>query len=511
MISLTVAELVGAIGAVPHRGLTGGDARGGYSTGGDLAGAGDAMGARVLEMMVDSRTVRPGSLFVALPGERVDGHDYVVTAFAQGAVAAITNRPLAVDGLCLVVDDPVAAMGLLARHLVDRAAAEGLQVAAVTGSQGKTSTKDLLAHVLEQAGPTVAPYGNLNNELGVPLTVSRIDERTRFLVVEMGARGKGQVAYLCRLAPPQVGAVLNVGQAHVGEFGSQQAIAEAKGELVEAVPADGVAVLNAEDPLVWAMRHRTAAQVLGFSDRSEPATPRAVWASEVHGDEVGRHHFRLHAKRPGSAGSAAEVRLLLTGRHQVANAVAAAAMATALGVGLDQVADALSTARLRSRSRMEVHERGDQVMVVNDAYNANPDSSRAAVDTLVELGRARRRFYPQAVTWAVLGDMLELGASAGAEHLELGRHVGESGIDRLVAIGAFAAELVRGAVEAGVDARHAVTVADKAAAVQSVAPHLRPGDTVLVKASRGLTLDTVAEDLWTSAGPEPTSLSEDPA
>ncbi len=182
--------------------------------------------------------------------------------------------------LCLVVTDPLVALGRLARHLVDRAVTGGLQVVAITGSQGKTSTKDLLGQVLESAGPTVAPVGNLNNELGVPLTVSRIDEHTRYLVAEMGARGIGHIAYLCEITPPRVGVVLNVGQAHVGEFGGQPAIAQAKGELVEALPADGVAVLNADDPLVWAMRRRTSASVLAFSASGRPDGP-GVWASDA--------------------------------------------------------------------------------------------------------------------------------------------------------------------------------------------------------------------------------------
>ena len=193
-----------------------------------------------------------------------------------------------------MVADPLVALGRLARHLVDRATAGGLRVVGITGSQGKTSTKDLLSQVLETAGPTVAPAGNLNNELGVPLTVGRIDEQTRYLVAEMGARGIGHIAYLCDIAPPTVGVVLNVGHAHVGEFGGQAAIAQAKGELVEALPADGVAVLNAADPLVWAMRSAPTASVLAFSAEGRLDGP-AVWASDLRSEPSGRYTFRLHA------------------------------------------------------------------------------------------------------------------------------------------------------------------------------------------------------------------------
>ena len=229
----------------------------------------------VTAVTADSRAVSPGALFVALPGARADGHDFVPAAYAEGAAAALTRYPVEA-ALCLVVPDPLLALGRLARHLVDRAGATGLQVVGITGSQGKTSTKDLLAQVLEPVGPTVAPLGNLNNELGVPLTVSRIDEQTRYLVAEMGARGIGHIAYLCDIAPPRVGVVLNVGQAHVGEFGGQAAIAQAKGELVDALPRDGVAVLNADDPLVWAMRSRTSARVLAFSVLRRPAGTRGL-------------------------------------------------------------------------------------------------------------------------------------------------------------------------------------------------------------------------------------------
>jgi len=446
--------------------------------------------AVITALTADSLSVIPGALFVALRGEHVDGHDYVAAAAAAGAAASLTRHPVA-GARCLVVADPLVALGRLSRYLVDKSGSEGLQVVGITGSVGKTSTKDLLAQVLEQAAPTVAAAGNLNNELGVPMTVGRIGPETQFLVVEMGARGIGHIAYLCDIAPPRVGVVLNVGQAHVGEFGGQAAIAQAKGELVEALPADGWAVLNIDDPLVWAMRRRTPAQVLPWS--TIQSFDHGVWTSGLASDRYGRYSFTLHERRAaGGPEHRAPVRLQLTGRHQVANAVAAAAAALALGLELDQIAIALGHAAQRSPWRMELHDRPDGVTVINDSYNANPDSMRAALTTLAELARTGRS------TWAVLGDMLELGDLAADEHAGIGRLAAELGVDHLVAVGEHGPQMTSAAVAAGFPAAQAVAVADKTDAVALVTAGLRPGDVVLVKASRGLALDTVADDILTS-------------
>ena len=473
MIGLTVGEIAAVVGAE-------------LST-----GHADAL---VTSVVADSRTVEPGALFVALGGARVDGHDHVLPATQAGAVAALTSRDVP-PATCLVVDDPLAALGRVARRVVDRGVAGGLQVVGITGSQGKTSTKDLLAQVLESAGPTVAPVGNLNNELGVPLTACRLEPSTRFLVAELGARGVGHIAYLCGIVAPRIGVVLNVGQAHVGEFGGQQAIARAKGELVEALPATGHAVLNADDPLVWAMRERTSANVLVFSGSgsgsdSQALDGPAVWVSQVTADRLGRHAFVLHHRDGSGAVDAAEVGLRVTGRHQVPNAAAAAAAALALGLELDAVAAALSAAGPRSRWRMELHQRPDGVVVVNDSYNANPDSMRAAVGTLVELGSGSN-----GRTIAVVGDMLELGDSAAAEHAGLGRHLAAVRVDRVLALGEYAPTVVEAAVAAGLDPERAHAVSGKEQAIALLRAELRPGDVVLVKASRGLALDTVAEAL----------------
>ena len=469
MIGVTVDEIATMLGA-------------------ELSGPGDTT-AVVTALTSDSRAVAAGALFVALPGEHVDGQDYVAGATAAGAAASLTRHPVQ-GALCLVVRDPLVALGRVSRYLVDRASAKGLQVVGITGSVGKTSTKDLLAQVLERVGPTVAAAGNFNNELGVPLTVGRVDEQTRFLVAEMGARGIGHIAYLCDIAPPRVGVVLNVGQAHVGEFGGQAAIAQAKGELVAALPADGWAVLNIDDPLVWSMRRRTRGNVLPWST-IQPLDD-GVWASGLVGDAFGRYSFAL---RYGQ--SETDVQLQLTGRHQVANAVAAAAAAVALGVELHAVAAALTAAGPRSRWRMELHDRSDGVTVINDSYNANPDSMRAALTTLAELGRAGRH------TWAVLGDMLELGETAAEEHAAIGRFAAQSGVEHLVAIGEFAVQITSAAVAAGLPSMRAVSVTDKAEAAALVCRDVEQGDVVLVKASRGLALDTVADEILSAVGPPP--------
>jgi len=417
----------------------------------------------------DSRKVAPGGLFVALPGEHVDGHDYAAAAVAAGAAAVLAARPVWVPAV--VVPDVLAALAELAHAVLDRL--PGLVVVGVTGSSGKTSTKDLLAQLLSRLGPTVAPPGSFNNELGHPYTVLRATAGTRYLVLENSARGVGHIAQLCQIARPRIGVVLNVGSAHIGEFGSKDVVAKAKGELVEALPADGVAVLNADDPLVAAMADRTAARVLTFGT----APVADVRATGLGTDDRGRPHYTLHA-----AGAAADVRLGLYGEHHVSNSLAAAAVAAELGMPVAEIAAALSAARPVSRWRMEVTDRPDGVTVVNDAYNANPESMRAALAALVRMGGGRR-------TWAVLGQMAELGADAAAQHEALGRSVARFGVSRLVVVGREAEPVHAGAVLDGADS---VRVPDVAAAVALLRGALRPGDVVLVKASRAVGLERVA-------------------
>jgi len=334
--------------------------------GGRLADAGDGAVTVTAPAFVDTRHPEAGGLFVAVPGEHVDGHDFAGAAVQAGAVGVLGSRATGVP--TVVVDDPVGALGRLARHVLDSL---GPTVVALTGSQGKTGTKDFLAQLLSPGGPTVATVGNRNNEIGVPLTVLRAGPDTRFLAVEMGARGVGHIAELCAVAPPHVAAVLNVGTAHIGEFGSRAAIAQAKGEIIEALPADGTAVLNADDPLVAPMADRTSARVRTFG-----VTGDVSWRG-VELDDLGRPTFEL-----GYGGAWSRVRLLEAGAHQVPNAAAAAAMASAAGIAWDDILERLGRARSLSPWRMALHERADGLVVVNDAYNANPASMAAALDAL---------------------------------------------------------------------------------------------------------------------------------
>ena len=437
----------------------------------------------------DSRAVEAGGLFVAVAGERVDGHDFAAAAVAAGAVAVLGQRPTGVA--TVVVGDPVQALGRLARSVRDRL--EQCRVVGLTGSQGKTSTKDLLAQVLAVAGPTISPTGSFNNELGVPLTVLRADESTRHLVVEMGARGVGHIAALCGIAAPTVGLVLNVGVAHLGEFGSREGIARAKGELVEALPEDGLAVLNADDPLVAAMSVRTRARVLTFG-RADDADVRIA---DLQVDAGGRARFSLVTE-----GTSVPVRLTVLGEHQASNAAGAAAVAVGCGMAPDVIATALSGATATSAWRMEPHERADGVLVLNDAYNANPDSMRAALRTLqsVSSGRGARAV-------AVLGSMRELGPDAAREHEAIGRFAASAGVDRLVVVGEEAHPLHTGAMSSAGWAGKSTTVADAHAAIELLRTLVSPGDVVLVKASRSEGLERVANELLVSSG----DTSPDPA
>src|SRR4051794_38313541 len=457
MIELTVAEVAAAVD-------------------GELVGDGTAVVTG--SVLVDSRALGAGDLFVALPGERVDGADFVPAAAAAGAAAALTTRP---DPAlpCVVVADPVAALGRLAAAVHRRLVEGGLVTVGITGSSGKTSTKDLLGQVLAAAGPTVSPQGSFNNDIGLPLTVLSADAATRYLMLEMGARGPGHIARLCRVARPEIGVVLNVGSAHLGEFGSAEMIATSKGELVEALPAGGTAVLNADDHRVLGMAPRTAARVV----TTGLAADADVRATDVALDDAARPRFTLVA-----GGEEHRVELQVVGVHQVPNALSAAAAALAAGMWPAAVAAALSAAEPRSRWRMEVAQRPDGVTVINDAYNANPESMRAALAALAALPGKRRI--------AVLGAMGELGPTAPEEHDRLGRDAAAAGVDLVVAVGADAVGIASGAAAAGRrPGEESVHVPDRAAARALLSELLRPGDVVLVKASRSYGLERLAEDL----------------
>jgi UDP-N-acetylmuramoyl-tripeptide--D-alanyl-D-alanine ligase len=430
---------------------------------------------------LDSRRAEPRGLFVAFAGEHVDGHDYAAAALAGGAAAVLGTRATGVP--TVLVPDARAALQQLAREVLRRLRERAVAptVVAITGSQGKTTAKDMLARVLADAAPTVATAGSFNNELGLPLTVLRADASTRFLVLEMGARGVGHLAELCAIAPPDVSLVLNVGKAHLGEFGSQEQIAVAKGELVEALGPDGSAVLNRDDPLVTAMADRTSAHTWTFG-RSTAADVRL---DHVELDDLGRPSFELvheHLTEP--------VTLHLLGEHQAANAVAVAATALAAGLALDRIATSLRAIDRLSPWRMELHERADGLVVVNDAYNANPDSMRAALETLARMGRGSNRR-----TVAVLGEMRELGTDADEEHRQVGLLADRLGIDVVVVVGDTARPVYDALVEArgaGESTRLARTPAE---AGDWLRENVAGRDVVLVKASRGARLERVAEML----------------
>ena len=435
-------------------------------------GAGTPPGAVADSVVIDSRKAQPGSLFAALPGGNADGHDFAAAAMAGGAVAVLASRP--VGAPALIVTDVPGAMAALARAVA--AAVPGLTIAGITGSAGKTTTKDLAAQLVERLGPTVAPHESYNNEIGHPLTVLRITADTRYLVLELSARGPGHIAQLCAIAPPRLGAVLCVGHAHAGEFGGLAEVARAKGELPAALPADGVALLNADDPRVLAMAERTAAQVVTFG----LLPGAAVRADGVTLGGDGRAAFTLV-----TPAGAAPVRLRLLGAHNVVNALAAAAIAGELGLPVAAVAEGLSAATARSTWRMEVTERADGVTVINDAYNANPEGMAAALATLATVARGRRAF-------AVLGPMNELGEESRQRHEEAGGLAARAGVAGLIVVGADAAPMLTGAKAERSWRGELISVPDADGAVAALGNLVGPGDVVLVKASRTIGLERVA-------------------
>lgn len=504
MIELTVAEIADIVGG----------------TLADISPQ-DAARRRVTGTVeFDSRAVGPGGLFLALPGARSDGHDHAGAAIAAGAVAVLAARPVGVPAVVVapagasrsragvLEHDPdgsgaavLAALAKLAQVVAAELVAGGLRIVGITGSSGKTSTKDLVAAVLKPLGEVVAPPGSFNNELGHPWTVLRATPETDFLVLEMSARHPGNIAALAEIAPPAIGVVLNVGTAHLGEFGSREAIAQTKSELPQSVPASGVVILNADDPAVAAMAGVTAARVVRVS-RAEntSAGPSQLWAGPVSLDEVARPCFMLH-HRDASGTTQAQVRLGVYGDHQVTNALCAAAVALECGADVDQVAAALAGAGPVSRHRMHVTTRADGVTVIDDAYNANPDSMRAGLQALAWIAHGgAARPAEKRRSWAVLGEMAELGEDAIAEHDRIGRLAVRLDVSRLVVVGSgrSMSAMHHGAVMEGswgsAD-KGAVNVADSEAALALLRAELQPGDVVLVKASNAAGLGALADAL----------------
>ncbi|BBH18180.1 UDP-N-acetylmuramoyl-tripeptide--D-alanyl-D-alanine ligase [Nocardioides baekrokdamisoli] len=437
---------------------------------------GELVGADVTidgPVVIDSREAGPRGLFAAFVGEHVDGHDYVEAARERGAVAVLGSRATSLP--TVIVADPQRALQRLASHVVGvLREADFLTVLAVTGSQGKTSTKDLLAAVLAAEAPTVATAGSYNNELGVPITALRATRETRFLLLEMGARGVGHLRELTDLIAPDVPIVLNVGTAHLGEFGSRDAIALAKSELVSGMAEGGIAILNADDPAVSAMAVLAPEDTFTFGTGAD-ADVRVV---NLRLDSRGRPSFRLHTGQGD-----ADVSLRLVGAHQAMNAAAAAAAALIEGVPLETVVEALGQVTELSKWRMELTER-DGITFLNDAYNANPESMRAGLDALATIGAAD----DVTRTVAVLGEMKELGAESEDAHRSVGAYAASIGIDSVVVIG----EPARGTHDAFPGS---VFLSTNDEAVDWLRGHLRTGDAVLFKASNGARLYEVAEAL----------------
>jgi len=419
----------------------------------------------------DSRKVGPGGLFVAFEGEKVDGHSFAASVVAAGAAGVLSTRDTGQPGV--VVEEPLVALAALAHAVVERL--PELTIVGVTGSSGKTTTKDYVGQLLARLGATVALPGSLNNELGFPYTVLQATAETRFLVLEMGARAVGHVRFLCEIAPPRVGVVLNIGAAHIGLFGTVEGTARAKGELVEALPASGVAVLNADDALVAGMASRASARVLLTGESADAA----VRATDVTLDEGGRAAYTIRFNEKSG-----DVRLRPAGRHQVSNTLAAAGVALSLGMEFDDLVTALSEIGIVSSRRMDVFTRPDGVTVIDDSYNANTSSTSAALHALATMRADGRRV-------AVLGYMAELGEHERSGHEEVGRLAAELGVDRLVAVADNARPILDGATTVKGWTGEAIFAADQAAALEIVRGDLRAGDVVLVKASRYRTWDVV--------------------
>ena len=418
---------------------------------------------------INSSLVEQDGIFFALVGNKADGHQYVGEAFSRGAVLAITSKP--VKERHILVADVSAALTSLARYV--RSELTALKVIGITGSQGKTTTKDLLRHLLSLHGKTVAPAGNYNNELGVPLTILQCDRMTRYAIIEMGARHSGDIAYLASIARPDIAVVLRVGMAHIGEFGSIETIAATKSELISSLAPTGIAILGQYDPYTRAMASLHSGRTITFGVGAEID----VRATEIEMRE-GRPHFDLVTPEGRAA-----VGLRLVGEHQIANALACAAVATALNLSLDSIASGLSTALIESKWRMEIHE-FSEVLLINDSYNASPDAMEAALRTLILFAQERG-----GRAWAFLGKMAELGESSAHAHSQVGTLAYQLGVDHLVCVDA-----PEYAPEQGVSEGTTIHFCQRRD-VAAVAEQIEAGDVILVKASRSERFEVLAEDI----------------
>lgn len=457
MKSLTLGEIARAVGGELCRGSP------------DL---------RVRAVSTDSRTVSGGELFFALKGQRHDGHDFASRAVAAGAAGVVVERevPDLPPGAAVIrVRDTLCALQQLARYHRDTFA---VPVIGVTGSSGKTTTKDLVASVLSRRFKTLKTTANRNNEIGLPLTLLELSEEHEALVVEMAMRGPGEIAFLCRLARPTAAVITNIGEAHLERLGSVENIARAKGEILEAVPPEGFAFLHRDSPYIRREASRCRGRVYYFGLDGEAD----VVAYNLRPAGGG---YRFYLQLPSGEGG--EVFLPLWGRHNVENALAAAGVGWALGVPFADIAAGLAGVEL-TPMRLEITEiPGAGVKIINDTYNANPGSTRAALSVLAEVGAGRRRI-------AVLGDMLELGEAGPASHRKIGS-LAAGTADYLVAVGELAAHYISGALEAGMPAGRTAHFASRGEAASFLKELLRPGDVVLVKGSRGMRMEEIVEEV----------------
>lgn len=439
----------------------------------------------------DSRLVQAGDIFFARSGEHTDGHLFAGQAIANGAALLVVEREIDQSQVeserieinqvpQILVQDATIALGQLAAVSLARLkSAHQLRVVGITGSVGKTSTKNLVASMAELVGNTVASEKSFNNEVGGPITMLRADADTSILVAEMGASEEGDIAKLVTMAPPDVAVVLAVGLAHVGKFGGIETTFRAKSEMVQGLPADAVAVLNADDPWVRKMAELTSARVVWFGQ----TVSADVRATELDSSSSGTS-FLLHA-----GGQSRQVTFRVLGEHHVQNALAAAAVGIELGLTLDQIVQVLEAATIAAPGRMQPMPCRDAITIINDAYNANPDSMSAALKTLAQLKT------PGSRTVAVLGPMSELGEISGEQHDRIGLLVVRLGIDELIVIGAEARRLHISAINEGSWDGESVFFEDHDAALAYLVNTLQPADTVLVKASNAAGLQGFADQL----------------
>jgi len=467
MIQLTLAQISDAIGGTLHLG--------GKSASADTLVTGS--------VETDSRLVTEGSLFFAKPGEVTDGHLFVAAAARSGAVAAVVEHSVPdAEGVAqIIVADTVAALGQLAKFVLAKIRSEtDLKVIGITGSNGKTTTKNMLREILSTSGATIAPIESYNNEVGAPISMLKANFETKYLVVEMGAGGEGSIRYLADIAQPNIAVILKVGLAHVGEFGGIETTAKIKGELARALSKDDLLIFNGDDGYVRDMAESTAAKTTSFGTVGDANYRATELSLDIEGTS-----FELH----WPDAQVSKIKLQILGEHHVMNALASATVADALGIDRSAIVEALQNMPLAERWRMQVSHRADGVIVINDAYNASPDSMRAALQTLAQLGKGGRR------TIAVLGEMAELGSQSREQHDAIGRIVVRLNIDHLVVVGAPAKLIHMGAMFEGSWDGESEFFESIEPAFEAVHGMLEPGDIVLIKSSKSANLRHLGDKL----------------